>query len=63
MGNLLPTRYTNQYSILYRLDMDDAKPVEFRGSAQNDLRAFPIGARREVGHQADQVQQGLEPDD
>ena len=43
--------------------MDDAKPVEFRGSAQDDLRAFPVGARREAGYQLDQVQQGLEPDD
>ena len=43
--------------------MDDAKAVEFRGSAQDDLRAFPIAARREAGYQLDQVQQGLEPDD
>ncbi len=43
--------------------MDDAKTVEFRGSAQDDLHAFPIGVRREAGYQLDQVQQGLEPDD
>jgi phage-related protein len=43
--------------------MTEPKPVEFRGSAHDDLRAFPVSARREAGHQLDQVQQGLEPDD
>ena len=43
--------------------MIDPKPVKFRGSALNDLRAFPALARREAGHQLDQVQHGLEPDD
>jgi phage-related protein len=38
------------------------KPLEFRGSALVDLRRFPISARRELGYQLDQVQQGLEPD-
>ena len=28
-----------------------------------DLRAFPLTARREAGHQLDQVQKGREPDD
>jgi phage-related protein len=40
-----------------------AKPVEFRGSAPDDLRDFPRGARWEAGHQIDQVQQGRDPDD
>lgn len=40
-----------------------AKPVEFVGSALDDLRAFPVAARREAGFQLDQVQQGKEPDD
>ena len=39
------------------------KPVEFRGSALDDLRAFPEAARRQAGHQLDQVQRGREPDD
>jgi phage-related protein len=43
--------------------MADSKPVEFRGSALEDLRAFPEAARREAGHQLDQVQYGREPDD
>ncbi len=43
--------------------MTDSKPVEFRGSAFDDLRAFPLSARREAGHQLDQVQNGQEPDD
>jgi len=41
----------------------DPKPVEFRGSALDDLRSFPLSARREAGHQIDQVQNGQEPDD
>src|SRR2546430_5993149 len=43
--------------------MLDSKPVEFRGSALEDLRAFPQAARREAGYQLDQVQRGREPDD
>ena len=43
--------------------MIDPKPVEFRGSSLDDLRAFPLLARREAGHQLDQVQNGQEPDD
>jgi phage-related protein len=43
--------------------MIEIKPVEFRGSAQADLRAFPASARRAAGHQLDQVQHGFEPDD
>jgi phage-related protein len=43
--------------------MNDPKPVEFLGSSLDDLRAFPLHARREAGHQLDQVQNGLEPDD
>lgn len=39
------------------------KSIEFCGSALNDLRTFPEDARREAGHQLDQVQQGREPDD
>jgi phage-related protein len=43
--------------------MINPKPVEFRGSALDDLRAFPEAARREAGYQLDQVQHGREPDD
>lgn len=43
--------------------MAEPKPVEFRGSSLEDLRAFPLAARREAGHQLDQVQNGREPDD
>jgi len=43
--------------------MTDPKPVEFRGSALDDLRAFPQAARREAGHQLDQIQHGREPND
>lgn len=39
------------------------KPVEFRGSSLDDLRAFPLAIRRAAGHQLDQVQNGQEPDD
>ncbi|PUE44663.1 hypothetical protein B9Z47_17925 [Limnohabitans sp. 2KL-1] len=43
--------------------MTDPKLVEFRGSSLDDLRAFPLAARREAGHQIDQVQSGQAPDD
>ncbi|MBP6727016.1 MAG: type II toxin-antitoxin system RelE/ParE family toxin [Thauera sp.] len=43
--------------------MTDPKPVEFLGSSLDDFRAFPLAAKREVGHQLDQVQHGQEPDD
>ena len=43
--------------------MVDSSPVEFRGSALDDLRAFPQGARHEAGYQLDQIQRGREPDD
>lgn len=43
--------------------MTGPKPVEFRGGALDELRAFPATARREAGHQLDQVQNGRDPDD
>ncbi|MGZ8217841.1 type II toxin-antitoxin system RelE/ParE family toxin [Methylomagnum sp.] len=43
--------------------MSHLKPIKFRGSALDDLRGFPASARREAGHQLDQVQHGDEPDD
>jgi len=39
------------------------KPVEFLGNALDDLRDFPLSARREAGYQIDKVQHGEEPDD
>ena len=39
------------------------KLLSFLGTSLDELRAFPETARREAGHQLDQVQQGLEPDD
>jgi phage-related protein len=43
--------------------MTTEKPVKFRGTALTDLRSFPLSAKREVGHQIDHLQRGLEPDD
>ncbi|WP_454692473.1 type II toxin-antitoxin system RelE/ParE family toxin [Achromobacter aloeverae] len=51
------------YKILYNSPPIGFKAVEFLGSALEDLRMFPTGAKREAGHQLDQVQRGLEPDD
>ena len=39
------------------------KPIEFRGSSLDDLRAFPHSAMREAGYQLDRVQHGLAPSD
>lgn len=43
--------------------VESAKPLAFRGSALDDLRAFPAAARREAGFQLDRVQRGLDPGD
>jgi phage-related protein len=48
---------------MYKSCVTDPKPVEFRGSSLDDLRAFPLPVRREAGHQLDQVQNGQEPSD
>jgi phage-related protein len=39
------------------------KTLVWAGSSLEDLRAFPGDARRDAGHQLQQVQEGLEPDD
>lgn len=41
----------------------DIKPVDFYASSLEDLRAFPLAARREAGVQVDRVQRGLDPAD
>lgn len=46
-----------------RTAQDPIKPVEFLGTALDDLRAFPRPARRAAGYQIDRVQRGLEPED
>ncbi|WP_215850964.1 type II toxin-antitoxin system RelE/ParE family toxin [Acidithiobacillus caldus] len=51
------------YKILYNCWMTALKPIVFLGSSLDDLRAFPLSARREAGYQLDQVQRGMEPDD
>ena len=43
--------------------MSVLKPIRFCGSSLDDLREFPPAAKREAGHQLDQVQRGQEPDD
>ena len=42
------------------------KPIHWRGSALQDIKdddIFTLDARKEAGHQLNQVQQGLDPDD
>lgn len=39
------------------------KPIEFVGSSLDDLRGFPVDARRECGYQLDRVQQRFDPVD
>jgi phage-related protein len=39
------------------------KELKFRGNSLEELRDFPVTARREAGHQLDQIQHGLEADD
>ena len=39
------------------------KPLAFIGNALEDLRGFPVDARRRAGFELDQVQRGLMPTD
>ena len=39
------------------------KPIIFQASPLEDLRTFPLSAKRKAGHQLDWVQKGQEPDD
>lgn len=39
------------------------KSIQFAGSSQDDLRSFPIEARRECGWELNRVQHGLMPTD
>ena len=39
------------------------KAVAWLGSSLDDLRAFPVEARRAAGYQIGRVRQGLMPDD
>ena len=39
------------------------KLISFRGNSLDDLRQFPLDARREAGYQIDRVQNELEPSD
>jgi len=48
---------------MYNLHTPEPKPVVFVGSALQDLRGFPLVARREAGHQLDRIQNGLGPID
>jgi phage-related protein len=57
-----PAVLAETYKILYNPIMA-TKPIEFRGNSLDDLRAFPLSAKREAGYQLDRVQNGLEPDD
>lgn len=41
----------------------DLKPLAFVGNAREQLRAFPVEARRRAGFELDQVQRGLSPTD
>ncbi len=39
------------------------QPVIFVGTALDDLKRFPVSAKREAGHQLDQLQNHRDPDD
>lgn len=43
--------------------MDGLKPLQFRGRSLQDLRDFPVSARKAAGYQLEQVQWGLDPAD
>lgn len=39
------------------------KTIAWHGSSYDELRAFPVDARRDAGFQLDKIQHGLDPDD
>jgi len=39
------------------------RPIFWIGTSIDDLKAFPLEARKEAGYQLQRVQQGLDPDD
>jgi phage-related protein len=39
------------------------KPVTFHGDSLDQLRDFPVDARRQAGHELHQVQKGVDPSD
>ncbi|MGK2741239.1 type II toxin-antitoxin system RelE/ParE family toxin [Tepidicaulis sp. LMO-SS28] len=43
--------------------VDIKRSLEFRGSARDELRAFPAGPKREAGTELQRVQAGMEPRD
>ena len=47
----------------YVSEMGARNPDELTCGSLDDLRSFPLAARREAGHPSDQVQRGLDPDD
>lgn len=51
------------YKHLYTAGRGGFQTRPVSGSSLEDLRAFPLTARREAGHQLDEVQHGREPDD
>jgi len=42
--------------------MTEPKPVEFIGNSLEELRAFPLAAKRQAGYELYRVQHGQEPD-
>lgn len=42
---------------------EQSQTGRIRGRSLDDLRAFPLAARREAGYQLDRVQNGQEPND
>ena len=57
------SKVSSLYKNLYNSVMDNTQPIEFRGTSLEDLRTFPLSARREAGYQLDMVQRGGEPND
>jgi phage-related protein len=57
---LITTKHTKLCIIVC---VSKVKPVEFRGNSLDDLRSFPLEAKREAGFQLDQLQNGRDPDD
>lgn len=52
--------HTNDVAVYLLIQM--MKPIDWRGSSFDDLRAFPDDAKRNAGYQLRKVQKGEQPD-
>ena len=48
---------------MYKIRYMNRKPIEWRDSSLEDLKAFPVAALKHFGYELDLIQQGHDPTD